>query len=110
MLGGLEREPFLLLALLLPSPCSAASSGTFLTRLLPSTETAIIVLDCIPMLVVILLLNVTHPLYTVDPLVNRYRSTPTEERGATIQLGRMSRSESADKWLGVSSRIDRSSV
>ncbi|GAA5897240.1 hypothetical protein JCM8208_003766 [Rhodotorula glutinis] len=77
---------------------------------LSRTQTAIIGLDCVPMLVVILLLNVTHPLYTVDPLVNRYRSTPTEERGATIQLGRMSRSESADKWLGVSSRIDRSSV
>ncbi|GAA5937494.1 hypothetical protein JCM3775_001245 [Rhodotorula graminis] len=77
---------------------------------LSRTQTAIILLDAVPMMTVILLLNVTHPLYTVDPLVNRYRSTPTDERGSPIQLGLMSRIESADKWQGASSRVDRSSV
>ncbi|TNY24635.1 methylcrotonoyl-CoA carboxylase subunit alpha [Rhodotorula diobovata] len=83
------------------------SEGLFSS--LSRTQIAIIVLDAVPMILVILLLSATHPLYTVDPLVKQY-GTPAEQRWGTYQMETVDRADSTDKELGVRSHVERTSV
>ncbi|BGP40278.1 phospholipid-translocating ATPase rsb1 [Rhodotorula kratochvilovae] len=64
------------------------------------TQIALILADCVPMMLVILLLNATHPLYTVNPLEEQFYASPTEqrlrgERGYSMEP--LGRGDSADK-------------